>query len=179
MICAWISDRYGCRGLTTIFSSILYAVGFTMYFGGLVPPSYLVRHPNIYAAAHSNAVRYGSLFFSITGSYSAVPPLATWNANNTAPHTRRATAIAIGFMTANSGGILSTWLLGSLSPPPLYKKATITLLIFAVLMVPISGANMYYLWLQNKQKAVIRTAKMRSHEEPGLGDKSAWFVYTL
>ena len=34
MICAWISDHYRCRGLVTIFSSILSIVGFTMYFSG-------------------------------------------------------------------------------------------------------------------------------------------------
>jgi hypothetical protein len=124
-------------------------------------------------------MRYASLFLSIPGSYCSAPALATWNANNTAPHARRATAIAIGFIMTNSGGILATWLLGSLSPPPLYRKATITLLIFSVLMVPIAGANMYYLRLQNKRKATIRITMMRNREIPGLGDKSAWFVYNL
>jgi len=130
-------------------------------------------------AAHTNAVRYGSLFFSISGTYCAAPALATWNANNTAPHTRRATAIAIGFIMTNSGGILATWLLGSLSPPPLYRKATITLLIFSVVMVAIAGLNTYYLWTKNKQKATIRGATLRIRERPGLGDRSAWFVYNL
>jgi hypothetical protein len=63
-------------------------------------------------------VQYGSLFFSIPGIYIVAPTLTTWLANNATPHTRRATAIAITFILTNSGGILATWLLGSLSPPP-------------------------------------------------------------
>jgi hypothetical protein len=129
--------------------------------------------------AHTNAVRYGSLFLSITGVYCSAPALSTWSANNAAPHTRRATAIAVGFIMTNSGGILATWLLGSLSAPPLYRKATITLLIFSVLMVLGAGANTYYLWSQNKKKAEIRATMTRSDEKPGLGDKSAWFIYNL
>ncbi|KAF8219144.1 MFS general substrate transporter [Tricholoma matsutake] len=162
MFSAWISDRYHCRGLVTMFSCTLCVIGFAMFLGG-----------------HTNTVRYGSLFLSITGVYCSAPALSTWSANNAAPHTRRATAIAIGFIMTNSGGILATWLLGSLSLPPLYRKATITLLIFSVFMVLVAGANTYYLWLQNKKKAVTRTTMARSDEKPGLGDKSAWFVYNL
>ncbi|KAF9460246.1 hypothetical protein BDZ94DRAFT_1378071 [Collybia nuda] len=79
----------------------------------------------------------------------------------------------------NSGGILATWLLGALSPPPLYRKATITLLIMSVLMVVVAGMNTYYLWLQNKKKAMILATMSRSEEKHGIGDKSAWFIYNL
>jgi hypothetical protein len=124
-------------------------------------------------------MRYGSLFLSITGVYCSAPALITWNANNAAPYTRRATAIAMGFIMTNSGGILATWLLGSLSAPPLYRKATITLLIFSILIILVAGANTHYLWSQNKKKAQIRATKMRSEENLVLGDKSAWFIYNL
>jgi hypothetical protein len=46
-------------------------------------------------------------------------------------------------------------------------------------MVLFSAANTYYLWFQNKKKAAIRATTMRSEEKPGLGDRSAWFVYNL
>ena len=124
-------------------------------------------------------MKYGSLFLSVTGTYSAAPGLCTWSANNATPHTRRATAIAIGFITANSGGILATWLLGALSKPPFYTKATIILLVFSIAMVLVAGANTFYLWSQNKKKAVIRATMSRSGEKPGLGDRSAWFIYNL
>ncbi|RDB17458.1 hypothetical protein Hypma_001625 [Hypsizygus marmoreus] len=162
MIAAYISDKYHCRGYVSIFSGILCILGFTMYL-----------------TASTAQVRYGSLFLSITGAYCSAPSLSTWSANNAAPHARRAAAIAIGFIMTNVGGILVTWLLGSLSPPPLYTKATITLIIFSVLMVLLTAANMYYLWDQNKRKAVIRATMSRSEEKPGLGDRSAWFIYNL
>ncbi|GLB38895.1 putative major facilitator superfamily protein [Lyophyllum shimeji] len=162
MVAAYISDRYHCRGYVSIFSGILCIIGFAMYL-----------------ASHSFKVKYGSLFFTISGAYCAAPSLSTWGANNAAPHTRRATAIAIGFIMTNSGGILATWLLGSLSAPPLYTKATITLLVFSVVMVIVTAMNLYYLWDQNKKKAEIRATTTRSDEQPGLGDRSAWFIYNL
>ncbi|KAF9460248.1 major facilitator superfamily domain-containing protein [Collybia nuda] len=162
LISAFISDRYHCGGFVTMFNCTLCVIGFAMYLG-----------------SQSASVKYGSLFLSITGTYCAAPALSTWSANNAAPHARRATAIAIGFIMTNSGGILATWLLGALSPPPLYRKATITLLIMSVLMVVVAGMNTYYLWSQNKKKAMIRATMSRSEEKPGLGDKSAWFIYNL
>jgi len=108
--------------------------------------------------------------------------MSTWVANNATPHTRRATAIAIGFILTNSGGILATWLLGSLSATPRYTKATVTLLVFSALMVVFAAANWWYLWDQNKKKSVIRlreTKMAREEEDVRLGDKSAWFEYNL
>jgi hypothetical protein len=119
------------------------------------------------------------LFLSIPGTYLAAPTLSAWSANNAAPHARRATAIAIGFIMTNSGGILATWLLGSLSPAPRYLKATRTLLTFSVLMFLVSGMNAYYLWNQNKKKKNIRVTSKKDEEKPGLGDLSAWFEYAL
>ncbi|KAF8225677.1 hypothetical protein L208DRAFT_1408239 [Tricholoma matsutake] len=70
-------------------------------------------------------------------------------------------------------------LFGFLSRPPLYRKATITLVIFSSIMVLVAGTNTYYLWSQNKKKAETRVTKLRSEEKPQLGDKSAWFTYNL
>jgi hypothetical protein len=64
-------------------------------------------------------------------------------------------AIAIGFIMTNSGGILATWLLGSLSPPPCYTKATKTLLIFSILMGLFSALNIVYLRRENKKKGAV------------------------
>ena len=82
---------------------------------------------------------------------------------------------------ANSGGILATWLLGgTLSPPPRYTKATIVLLVLSIVGLLSAAANLVYLRVENKKKAVKRSlASGREIEESGLGDKSAWFVYSL
>ncbi|KAG6889070.1 hypothetical protein C0992_006499 [Termitomyces sp. T32_za158] len=162
IVVSYLSDRYGARGIVTIFSGILATIGFAMFY-----------------ASHSPHIKYGSLFLSITGAYNGAPALSTWNANNTAPYTRRATAIAIGFIMTNSGGILATWLLGTLSPAPLYTKATLTLLIFSILMVVFSAMNIGYLASQNRKKATIRDTTSREDEALGLGDRSAWFPYSL
>jgi hypothetical protein len=146
----------------SIFSSFLSVIGFAMFL-----------------ASGKKSIQYASLFFSIPGSYIAAPTLSTWNANNTAPHTRRATAIAIGFIMTNSGGILATWLLGALSPAPRYFLGTKVLLSFSVLMVIFSAFNLLYLWIENNKKAKIRHVSSLEQEEPRLGDRSAWFVYSL
>jgi MFS family permease len=162
MVGAWVSDKFHCRGYICMFSSLMCVVGFGMFLGS-------TKHH----------VQYGSLFLSIPGTYVLAPTLCTWSANNAAPHTRRATAIAIGFIMTNSGGILATWLLGSLSPAPRYTKATITLLVFSAIMVVVSGMNTWYLWDQNRRKREVRSRIARHEEERGLGDKSAWFEYNL
>ncbi|KAK7035976.1 MFS domain-containing protein [Favolaschia claudopus] len=162
MSTAWLSDRYQCRGLVTIFASFLCIAGFAMFL-----------------ASTNQHIQYGSLFLSVSGAYTMAPTLSTWNANNSAPHVRRATAIAIGFIMTNSGGILATWLLGSLSPPPRYTKATKMLLIFSVLVAVFTALNVWYLAAENKKKAERRKTVGRHEEARGLGDKSAWFVYSL
>ncbi|KAJ6606112.1 major facilitator superfamily domain-containing protein [Mycena vulgaris] len=162
MITAYISDRYQCRGAVTVFASVLCIVGFAMFLGST-----------------NHHVQYGSLFLSIPGTYLMAPAISTWNANNSAPHVRRATAIAIGFIMTNSGGILATWLLGSLSPAPRYTKATKILLIFSVGMGLFATLNILYLKRENKKKAEVRATTTRADEAAGLGDKSAWFVYSL
>lgn len=135
--------------------------------------------PDALVASDSSHIRYGSLFFSITGSYCTAPPLATWIANNSAPHVRRATSVAIAFIMTNAGGILSTWLLGSLSPAPDYTKATITFIIMSIGMAVFSTVNLVYLSRENRLKAEKRQKMTREEEPAGLGDRSAWFEYNL
>ncbi|KAI9568126.1 major facilitator superfamily domain-containing protein [Boletus coccyginus] len=161
-ISAFISDRYQCRGYAVIFFSLLKTIGFTMFY-----------------ASTSHRIRYASLFFSTTGAICAVPAMVTWLTNNSAPHTRRAAAVAVCTGMNQVGGILGTWLLGSLSPAPNYTSATITFITMSVGIVILSVANLVHLSWQTRLKAE-RRQKMRKEEEPdGLGDRSAWFVYSL
>ncbi|KAJ3743234.1 major facilitator superfamily domain-containing protein [Lentinula detonsa] len=162
LVASFISDRYRCRGIVCIVSVLFCAIGFAMFLG-----------------SQSKRVQYGSLFFSVTGAYMAAPTQATWNANNASPQTRRATVIAMGFILANSGGIVATWLLGSLSPAPRYTKATITLLVFSLLAALFCALNLLYLRVQNGKKADRRKTMSREDEEPGLGNHSAWYIYNL
>ena len=117
----------------------------------------------------------------LPGVYCSAPPLQTWVANNSAPHIRRATALAIFLIHTNSGGILATWLLGFLSPAPKYHKASLTLLIFSIILLVVSIINLFYLKHRNQQKAAEREgqSQRRDSEEHGLGDDSIWYDYKL
>lgn len=156
---SFLSDRYGCRGLTILVCSIFSIIGFSMFLG-----------------SDDSHVRYGAIFLLVSGTYCAAPPLQTWVANNSAPHVRRATALAIFLIMTNSGGILATWLLGSLSPAPKYTNATITLLVFNIGIFVFSLANLVYLTKRNKVKAQQRQTSL---DEPGLGDDSVDYRYLL
>ena len=134
---------------------------------------------SLHTASTSNHVRYGSLFFSIPGAYCAAPALITWMANNSAPHIRRATAVSTSFIVTQLAGILATWLLGTLSPAPSYTSATITFLAMSVGTVVFASANLAYLWRQNRLKAEKRQMMKKDDEPEGLGDRSAWFIYSL
>ena len=46
-------------------------------------------------------MRYGSLFLSVSGTYALPPVLSAWIANNSEPHYRRATSIALMFASTN------------------------------------------------------------------------------
>jgi hypothetical protein len=165
-----------------MFVSLLAVIGYGVFLGKLrvsIWFVYLVSNRDILNGTHSNAVRYGSLFLSLPGIYCTAPAMSTWNANNVAPATRRATAVAIAFIMTNSGGILATWLLGSLSPAPKYTKATITFVIFSVGMFLFNGFNLVYLWWQNQKKTQKRIGMVKEDESSGLGDGSSWFIYNL
>ncbi|KAL4263480.1 MFS transporter superfamily protein [Pleurotus pulmonarius] len=161
-VASYVADRYHCRGAVVMFCSACTIVGFSMFLG-----------------SHKHAVQYGSLFLTLSGINTAAPTITSWTANNTAPHIRRASAIAVVCMLTNMGGILSTWLLGSLSSAPRYTKATIVLLVFSIGLGVAAGINVLYLWTQNKKKAEIRATITKEEEPVGLGDRSAWFIYIL
>ena len=86
----------------------------------------------------------------VPGTYAIAPVLSAWMANNSEPHYRRATSVAIGFIATNSvmsfylrrqvlyhlfifclsyqGGILSTWSFPTKEGPK-FRKTTIMNLI--------------------------------------------------
>jgi predicted MFS family arabinose efflux permease len=132
IISAFWSDRYESRGITTALISLLGVAGFALYLG-----------------AEHKFTSYGALYLMVPGAYASAPVLAAWMANNSEPHYRRATSVAIGFIATNSvcffflllqyhclyicfyiyqGGILSTWSFPT-NEGPKYRKTTIMNLI--------------------------------------------------
>ncbi|PBK63050.1 MFS general substrate transporter [Armillaria solidipes] len=155
---AYLCDLYHVRGIVCIASIIAALVGFT-----------------IFLTSSSAKTQYGSLFLSIPGVYTSTPTVATWNAMNSAPHVRRATAIAIAFMMTNAGGILSTWLLGSLSTAPNYVLGTRVMIAFSGGIALGSALCLGYFVRMNQKKR-----KLLGQEIKGMdGDLAPTFVYLL
>ncbi|KDQ13229.1 hypothetical protein BOTBODRAFT_66945 [Botryobasidium botryosum FD-172 SS1] len=175
LLFAYLSDRYRQRGLATIGISIIAVIGYAMYLGSA-----------------KKGVIYAALFFQVTGAYGGAPTVSAWMANNVMPHYKRATAVAIGFIMSNSGGILSTWIF---TKPPRYTIATRINLAFSVATIFVALANMLYLRDQNTKKAAQRAAAVTSAGETAgnvntgeghdgldktrLGDRHPNFIYTL
>lgn len=113
----------------------------------------------------------------MTGVFTGASAAPTWTANNTAPQIRRATAIAIAFTQTNAGGILATWLLGSLSPAPRYILASRVFIALSVLVGTFGAINLVYLVKENKKKAAERQKLLKEEDIPGLGNRSPWFIY--
>ncbi|GAA5891780.1 hypothetical protein JCM6882_006205 [Rhodosporidiobolus microsporus] len=167
VINAYFSDRYGRRGISAIGMSVLALVGYIMFYKSL-----------------GTAVRYVSLFLVITGVYSTAPCLVTWLPNNSAPVYRKATAVALGFIATNSGGIAGTWLFPT-NEGPQYATGCKVLISMTVLIIVFCALNLLYLSRENKKKAAQRDIDEASSKEiepaewQALGDKHAHFVYSL
>lgn len=57
---------------------------------------------SIFLAADSVSMAYGSLFLSVPGVYATAPIISAWIANNSEPYYRRATSVALGFVSTNA-----------------------------------------------------------------------------
>lgn len=57
----------------------------------------------------TNAMKYGSLFLSVSGAYAIPPVQSAWMSNNSEPHYRRASSIALGFIAANAVSDYASW----------------------------------------------------------------------
>ncbi|KAF8817610.1 MFS general substrate transporter [Phlegmacium glaucopus] len=176
IISAFWSDRYTTRAIPGVLISLLAVAGYALYL-----------------SAEHRYVSYGALYLMVPGVYASTPVLAAWMANNSEPHYRRATSVALGFMAANSGGILSTWIYPS-NQGPKFTKTTIMNLVFSILLIVCCLLNMAYLSWRNKIK---KRPEVRAKllEKYSVGDKegddgslNAWmdlgdqypdFVYTL
>ncbi|TFK69373.1 MFS general substrate transporter [Pluteus cervinus] len=168
---AYLSDHFSSRGLLSILTTLLTLTGALLFL--LSPSSPHRMHVHI---------QYLSLFFLIPGAYTMAPCLCTWLSNNSHPHTRRATSIALSFMCVNTGGVLATWLWGSLSKAPDYKSATIVMIVLLGGELVCLVGNWGWLKRENGRKVRRREVYGRGGGDEGgdgRGDGSPWFVYSL
>jgi len=168
VISAIVADRYKARGAVGIACTLLSVIGFAMFY-----------------TSKTIGARYTSLCFLITGVYATAPCLITWLANNTAAHTRRVTAVAIGFMSTNASGIVSTWLYPKSSAPNYNFAAKFNLALNCFMLVGMA-LNILLLMRRNREKVEKMETILRSMEEKSaleqyelLGDHPPDFKYTL
>ena len=101
-------------------------------------------------AAEHKFTLYGSLYMVAAGVYGITPILSAWLANNSEPHYRRATSVALVVLAANAvcfffceffffaysisilfqGGILSTWSYPTKDGPKFHKTTIMNLLLY-------------------------------------------------
>ena len=161
-----LSDRWGQRGYTIVFSGVLAMTGYILFL----------------TSTHTS-VLYGSIFLQAMGAFTSAPAIGAWTVNNVQPHYKRSTAIALGLAAANFGGILATWIFDD---PPRFAKATKINLAFSIGMCVLAVVNRLWLMAQNKRKEGERARRQRlaSQEEEEaerrrLGDDHPDFIYTL
>ncbi|KAL4909517.1 hypothetical protein BDW74DRAFT_165932 [Aspergillus multicolor] len=169
MITAFIADRYRQRGFCAFATTIIAMVGAVLMLVG-----------------RSIAIRYTALILLVTGIYAAAPCLISWVPNNTAGHVRRATAVAIGFVSTSSGGVLSTWMYPSSSAPYYTLGARVNLSMIVVSLVGLVLQVGVLRWLNRRKDAnrveilsVAGLEDVRYEEQFAvLGDKHPSYRYT-
>jgi MFS family permease len=161
-----LSDRWGQRGYSILLSGVLAMIGYIIFL----------------TSTHTS-VLYGSLFLQTMGAFTSAPAIGTWIVNNVQPHYKRSTAIALGTVAANLGGVLSAWIYDD---PPRFRKATKINLAFSFGLCVLAIINRVWLAGQNKRKEGQRAQRqslgseeVEEAERRRLGDDHPDFVYTL
>ncbi|CAG8605820.1 6724_t:CDS:2, partial [Scutellospora calospora] len=163
MIAAYAADRYKARGITAMITSLLSIAGYALFL-----------------RSNSPAAHYTALCLMITGIYSTCPSLISWMPNNAAASTKRATAVAMAFISSNSGGILSTWNYPE-SAAPGYKLAAKLNLAFSCITVGLVACEIALLrWKnQRKQDDLLRDAVLKPIQELSPEEQYNLLVYAL
>lgn len=168
LIAGFVADRYRQRGLVAIVTAALGVLGCILNFSGT-----------------SLQYRYPALFFLIAGIYSCAPTILAWLPNNMAAYGKRSTAVAIGFMVSNSGGILGVWIYPTKNAPR-YLPATSANIALLATVIVLSAAQILLLRRLNKRKVDKREEILYGREHLSfeqqvkeLGDHHPDFKYTL
>lgn len=163
-----IADRFRCRGATAFVMNLFGIIGFSLFL-----------------TSTKVATRYVGLCFAVTGVYAMAPSYCSWIPNNTAGRTRRATAIAMAFISTNTGGIVSTWIYPR-KDTPLYLFAAKFNLAISVFGAAFISLAMFLLHRKNQEKVTRRAELLRDVSELSydeqlnvLGDHHPDFRYTL
>ncbi|KAI0060435.1 MFS transporter [Artomyces pyxidatus] len=138
VVVAYVSDRYKLRGPMIL---MLLPITITGYI--------------IIVAAKTNEVRYAAVFLMSIGLYSAGPCIFTLVPNNSSGHYKKATAVALMFAIANTGGFLATFAYTQDQAPRYIKGHSIVLGCLCTSWL-FMAANVLYCRRENKARAAGR-----------------------
>ncbi|ORY16425.1 major facilitator superfamily domain-containing protein [Clohesyomyces aquaticus] len=105
VLVAILSDRLALRGTIMLFTLPVAIVGYA-----------------VISVSERPKVQYGMTFLMATGIYASVPPVLSWNSNNSAGHYKRATTSALQIGIANSGGFVASFIYKK-KEAPLFRKS--------------------------------------------------------
>ena len=134
VITAYLSDRFGLRGVTAFVAGLPALAGAVIMLLG-----------------RGFGVRYSGICLLVMGAYSAAPSLLTWLPNNTAGYARRATAVAVLAIMTSLGGMVSTWIYPT-SSAPYFKFGSRYNIAIIVITQFLIAVNLWWLWRLNQTK---------------------------
>jgi len=162
-VAAYISDRFRCRGVVSMCSSLITLGGFIVMY----------KSTDVH-------VRWWSLVIQAIGIPICMQCLMTWVSNNVVPHYRRATALALVAIMFNAGGILATWMYQDAPRFHNTMKVSIGCIVAYIINCGIGMAHLHRCNLRKaEERALHQDIPNDGLEKLQLGDGHRDFVYTL
>lgn len=167
LICGKLSDRYNWRMPFIAIPSALILVGYSIML-------------SLNGAISTNASSvWPAIVIAVVGIYPIQPATQAWNANNIAPATRRAVAVALTSSVGSMGGIVGSFMYLE-SQAPRYETGFGLSLAFGAYAMLVALLLEWSYKISNARKA--RMVSSTPHDDANLlamGDKSPLFKHVL
>lgn len=166
---AWCSDRLYWRMPFVAIPMLMTVIGYSVVI-------------SLHGKLEQNiAPAYFAITFSVMGIYPIQTSVASWNANNLAPESRRAIGIALLNCVGNLGGVLGSFMYLEKEKPKYYTGFGLSLAL-GVTGIMVALALEWNYKVTNAKKAKIVDQMRAEHTEEQLfdmGDKSPLFKHVL
>jgi MFS family permease len=165
---AQFADRYHRRGLAALATLSLAIVGCA-----------------IDLTCTSVHARYAAVCLNVASIYSTAPSILTWIPNNSAPYGKRATSVAIGFVTSNGAGIIAAWIYPTSTAPRYLFAVKFNLSLICIEMALLVVQILLLVRLNkkkisNREQLLAKVEHLSMHDQmQTLGDRHPDFKYTL
>ena len=154
----WLADRYQRRAPILLSFSLSVIIGYAILLG-----------------THNAGVNYYGCFMVVFASYVFPGLNLTWLNGNTAPHYKRATAIAMNQTIANIGGIIAGQIYIT-AESPLYTTGHAV----SLTGVGLAWCGTWVMWWVLKKRNEVKERRLAEAEvDSGRGDDSLEFKYQI